>query len=219
MTLIDIHTHKPTSERGTMSIRNILSDFDDLPVGGWYSVGLHPWYLKAEQTTLPASLINAAQTPEVLAIGECGLDTRCPTPVALQRIIFIRQIELAHSIGKPLIIHCVRAFDEILAILKKLQVSIPVIFHGFNRSDVLAARIISEGYLLSFGRHLHNEAVAEVFRKLPLDRVFLETDDADVTIKEIYAVAAGIRGMAVNDIATRIDLNVKQVFGTFIDLI
>lgn len=137
----------------------------------------------------------------------------------LQRVIFIRQVELAQSVGKPLIIHCVRAFDDILSILKKLRVSIPVIFHGFNRSDILAARIIADGYYLSFGRHLLTSNVAEVFRKLPTDRVFLETDDADVPIEEIYAAAARIRGMHIDDIATRINLNVKHIFGPFTDLI
>jgi TatD DNase family protein len=216
---IDIHTHSNKSAPGTIAIRNILADFDAIPTAGWYSAGLHPWYLKADQANHPDGLIKAAHTSNVLAIGECGLDTLCITPAEIQRTIFIRQIELAVSVGKPLVIHCVRAFDEIMAILKKLRVSIPVIFHGFNRSDVQAARIIADGYMLSFGRHLLKATVAEVFRKLPTDRVFLETDDSDIPIEEIYAAAARIRGTDIDDIATRINLNVKHIFGPFTDLI
>jgi TatD DNase family protein len=214
VTFINIHTHKAVSEPGTIAIRNILTDFDRIPAEGWYSVGLHPWYLQADQAeAIPASLMQAAAARNVLAIGECGLDTRCDTPLDLQRKVFTRHIELAKSIAKPLIIHAVRAFDEVLSILKKLQVSVPVIFHGFNRSNILAERIIDEGYLLSFGRHLQKQPVAEVFRKLPADRVFLETDDAEIPIADIYAAAARIRGTDIESIAERINLNVKYIFG------
>lgn len=220
MTFIDIHTHKTASEPGSVAIRNILSDFDDLPRGGCYSVGLHPWYLKAgEADQLPEGLIHAAKAPHVLAIGECGLDTRCDTPMDLQRRAFIRQIELAGSVDKPLIIHCVRAFEEILAILRRSRVSVPVIFHGFCRSEKLAQQIIGEGHLLSFGRHLHTNRVGEVFRKLPGDRVFLETDDAVIPISDIYAMAAEILGKDIGTLADDIEQRFKQMFRPDTDLI
>lgn len=217
---IDIHTHKTDSEPGSVAIRNILSDFDDLPVGGCYSVGLHPWYLKEDQADqLPKGLINAAKDRHVLAIGECGLDTRCAPPLDLQRRVFLRQIELAMSVDKPLIIHCVRAFDEVLAMLRRSQVSVPVIFHGFCRSETLALKIIDDGHLLSFGRHLYKRTVAEVFRKLPPDRVFLETDDAEIPISDIYAIASEILGKDISTISVDIEHRFKQIFRPVTDLI
>ena len=220
MIFIDIHTHKAFSEPGSVAIRNILSDFDDLPGGGSYSVGLHPWYLKAgEADQLPEGLIHAAKAPHVLAIGECGLDTRCDTPMDLQRRVFIRQIELACSVRKPLIIHCVRAFDEVLSILNKCKVSVPVIFHGFRRSETLAQQIINEGHLLSFGEHLLTATLAEVFRKLPPDRVFLETDDAAIPISDIYSLAAEILGTDIRTLAEDIEHRFKQMFRPDTDLI
>ena len=220
VTYIDIHTHRAVSEPGTMAIRNMRSDFSRIPAQGCYSVGLHPWYLEVDQAEhLPVELLRAAGLRNVVAIGECGLDTRCDTPADLQRAVFIRQIELAQAVQKPLIIHCVRAFEEILTILRKRKVSVPVIFHGFRRSETLARKIIDDGHLLSFGVHLLMASVAEVFRKLPPDRVFLETDDAEISIAGIYAAAARIRGTDIEDIAAMIDLNVKHIFGPFTDLI
>jgi TatD DNase family protein len=198
----------------------MYSDFDDLPSVGWQSVGLHPWYLKSEYANaLPLNLIRAAHFRNVLAIGECGLDNRCDTPKDLQRRVFIAQVELAKQIRKPLIIHCVRAFDELLSILGKYQVSVPVIFHGFRHSTMLAEKIMDQGYLLSFGRHLLMPSVAEVFRKLPADRVFLESDDSDVKIDDIYLAAAAIRRVDVESLSTDIGILFKQIFGPVTDLI
>ena len=219
MTFIDIHTHRAVSEPGTMAIRNMRSDFSRIPAQGCYSVGLHPWYLEVDQAEhLPVELLRAAGLRNVVAIGECGLDTRCDTPADLQRAVFIRQIELAQAVQKPLIIHCVRAFEEILTILRKRKVSVPVMFHGFRRSEQLARKIIDDGHLLSFGVHLLTEPVAEVFRNLPPNRVFLETDDAEVPISHIYAAAANIWGTDIEGVAAGIEHQFQHIFGPVTDL-
>lgn len=220
MTFIDIHTHKHNAEVGLISIQNLLADFDQIPEEGWYSIGLHPWHLQPDQAqALPDSLLRAAAARNVLAIGECGLDTVCDTPMALQRAVFILQIALANEIRKPLIIHCVRAFDEVLTILRKHRVSVPVIFHGFRQADRLAAKILDAGHYLSFGRHLLTPSVAEVFRKLPADRVFLETDDADIPIADIYEAAATIRGEDIQKLSNDICILFKLIFGPVTDQI
>lgn len=220
MTFIDIHTHKHNAEAGLISIQNRLADFDQIPEEGWYSIGLHPWHLQPDQAlALPDSLLRAAAARNVLAIGECGMDTVCDTPMALQRSVFILQIALANEIRKPLIIHCVRAFDEVLTILRKHRVSVPVIFHGFRQADRLAAKILDAGHYLSFGRHLLMPSVAEVFRKLPADRVFLETDDADILIADIYEAAATIHGVDIPKLSNDICMLFKQIFGPVTDQI
>jgi TatD DNase family protein len=220
LTFIDIHTHKHNAEVGLISIQNLLADFDQIPEEGWYSIGLHPWHLQPDQAqALPDSLLRAAAARNVLAIGECGLDTVCDTPMALQRAVFILQIALANEIRKPLIIHCVRAFDEVLTILRKHRVSVPVIFHGFRKADRLAAKILDAGHYLSFGRHLLTPSVAEVFRKLPVDRVFLETDDTDIPIADIYEAAATIRGEDIPKMSNDICMLFKLIFGPVTDQI
>jgi TatD DNase family protein len=216
--LIDVHTHQTDPPEGVIAIQNLLDGFDRIPPEGRYSVGLHPWHLRPEYATeLPEPLITAAYAGNVLAIGECGLDTRCHTPADLQRRVFVSQVELAKQVKKPLIIHCVRAFDELLSILRKCQVSTPVIFHGFRQSGDLAGRILSEGYMLSFGRHLLNEQVAEVFRKLPADRVFLETDQAQIRISEVYAAAAACIHTDIDQLAIDIERRFRHIFGSIVE--
>lgn len=219
-TLYDIHTHHNAVGDGVISIQNLLSEFDHIPSKGWYSVGLHPWYLQIDQiNALPESFVVAAGLSNVLAIGECGLDRVCETQMDLQRTVFLRQMILANEVGKPLIIHSVRAFDEILSMLRKHRVSVPVIFHGFRQSDQMAMKILHAGHFLSFGRHLMLPSVAEVFRKLPADRVFLETDDADVSLIDIYSAAASIRGVDIESLRADIGSLFKQVFRPVTDLI
>ena len=147
MLYIDIHTHKQHSK--TASIVNCLSNFSQLPASGFYSVGIHPWYINKETEKQFIELTAISQQAKVLAIGECGLDKVCKTDFALQQPYFIKQIQLAHTLHKPLIIHCVRAYNEVMQILAQQKVQVPVIFHGFNKkNNALAQELIAKGYYL-----------------------------------------------------------------------
>ncbi|MFM2206139.1 MAG: hypothetical protein RL213_114 [Bacteroidota bacterium] len=214
MRAIDIHTHNSGNSHGSPAILNVLRDFNSIPATGYFSAGLHPWYI--DEKTTPSEfkeLETAAEHPHVLAIGECGLDKACGTDMELQQEWFLRQIRLADRVHKPLIIHCVRAFEEILKILHDHPFGAPAVFHGFRKSGELADRILSAGHFLSFGHHLQDERTAEVFSKIPMERVFLETDDSDMDITDIYRLAAKIRCMQLTDLADRIARNAFTVFG------
>jgi TatD DNase family protein len=152
--------------------------------------------------------------PNVLAIGECGLDNVCDTPWEDQRNAFIPQVVLANKLRKPLIIHCVRAYDELEALLLQQRNNVPVIIHGFNRKQTIAGKLLESGYYLSFGRALMNEGAPAqaVFRNIPLDRFFLETDNSDISIKDIYIKAAEIKETSVDGIILQVQQNFKKVF-------
>ena len=79
-----------------------------------------------------------SKTDSVLAIGECGLDKACDTNFKLQQQVFTTQVNWANEIKKPLIIHCVRAYGEVLSLLQKNNNKVPVIFHGFNKNGAVA---------------------------------------------------------------------------------
>jgi TatD DNase family protein len=217
MHYIDIHTHYSDVSPGSTAIVNVSSDFVHIAATGHFSAGLHPWYLNEENTPSQfKELETAAEYPNLLAIGECGLDKVCDTGMEQQQLWFVRQIRLAEHVHKPLIIHCVRAFEETLKILKDHPAGVPVIFHGFNKSSELAVRILAAGHYLSFGHHLQQERTAAVFSKIPLERVFLETDDSGHSISYIYRLAANIRCMELSELADRITRNAVTVFGTAI---
>jgi TatD DNase family protein len=211
--LLNIHIHNAPLP-GQWAIMNVLKDFDAVPSTGLYSAGLHPWYLNIE-TAADAlqQLTLALQKPNVLAVGECGLDKVCKTDYGLQQEYFRQQVLLANRHSKPLILHCVKAFDDILRILKEERVVVPVIFHGYHKSAALAQQLVKAGYFLSFGKHILQPAIATVFESIPLNHVFLETDAADIDIEALYAAAAAIKQIPVMALDKAITANAEKLFG------
>jgi len=209
---INIHTHhKPKSNE--WAIQSLYEDFDRVTEPGVYSIGLHPWYIDAQNWGSQLNVLKEQSVhKQVLAIGECGLDKVCSTNMELQVEVFTTQVQWANEIRKPLIIHCVRAFDEILAILAKQSVLVPVIFHGFTRNARLAAKIIEQGYYLSFGAQLQNESMQSVIRSIPLDKLFLETDTQDLSIELVYTFAAASLDMSTENLQNQLKKNTLAVF-------
>jgi TatD DNase family protein len=168
--------------------------FDKLYPQSNYSTGIHPWYIDAANSNWQLDRMKiASQASNVLAIGECGLDRLCSVDFRLQEKVFIEQIAWANEIAKPLIIHCVKAHREALALLKEHNRTVPVIFHGFNNNEDIASSIIQSRCYLSFGKSLFNPNLEKVFAGIFNERLFLETDDSDHTIESIYAQAARIK--------------------------
>jgi TatD DNase family protein len=205
---INLHTHQSSA---AASIRSLYEHFERSKEPGFYSIGLHPCYLSL--STLD-DVKQWAVYEQVLAIGECGLDKICDTNFELQQQVFYKQVLLANELNKPLIIHCVRAFEEALSILKHAKV--PVIFHGFNKSKELALQLTSKGYYLSFGKALEQERVKETLASIPPEQVFLETDMAEVSIESIYELAADALAIELNSLSLQLQKNARAVFGEMI---
>lgn len=212
MKFINIHAHSKTATAAVLL--SVHENFQSLDPNSFYSIGLHPWYIKESDGSRDFKMLKLAATnSNVLAIGECGLDRVCDTDFELQKQYFIKQIELANEIQKPMIIHCVRAFEEVLHLLKQHHVSVSVIFHGFNKNTQLASRLVKAGHYLSFGKQLKNESIQDVLRSVPINRVFLETDDSNLSIDEVYVIAAQALSMSQAELASQIEANVHSVFG------
>lgn len=212
---IDIHKHTAAEpeQAETLRVYNRHDLFSDLPNENLYSIGLHPWYIKESEVNNQLALLRqAAENTNVIAIGECGLDAIKGAPFNLQQEVFEKEIAIANEIEKPLLIHCVRAFPQALALLKKAAV--PVIFHGFNKKAVIANEIIAQGYYLSFGADLLKEisAAFNTFSAVPIDRFFLETDDKPIDIEQIYKAASFIRKTGEDVIILQVQENFKKVF-------
>jgi TatD DNase family protein len=209
---VNIHTHHPSSA-GEWAIQNRYTNFETVELAGNYSIGLHPWYIEREWIFSFEKLQQYSTHPNVLAIGETGLDKVCTTGWMEQQIVFSRHIQLANEIKKPLIIHCVKAWDEVLQILKNEKVNVPVIFHGFTKQAQLAKRITDAGYYLSFGKSLQQETVQQVLASVPADQFFLETDDAAIAIQKVYEYAAKALLINSNSLRLQIQKNTAAVFG------
>ncbi len=196
-------------------MQNLHANFEELNALFNYSVGIHPWYIDSK--TIKEELAEmkiASSHKNVLAIGECGLDRICNTDFKLQEKVFIEQILWANEIAKPLIIHCVKAHHETLILLKEYNRTSPVIFHGFNNKLETANKILEQGYYLSFGKHLMNPSVENVFSKISLEKIFLETDDSDIGIDAIYKQAAKIKNISTEQLSLQIKKNLDRIFKT-----
>lgn len=211
---INIHSHYPAVQNEFV-IQSLYAQYQRVIAAGNYSVGWHPWYITSITAADELLLLQQyASAKNVLAIGECGLDKVCTTDFALQQQLFTAQIILANQLQKPLIIHCVRAYEEVHQLLQQQHNSVPVIFHGFNKNGALAQQLISKGYYLSFGKAVLQPAMQEVLHALPPDKIFFETDDSDSSIEAIYAAAATVLQIDINSLSLQIQKNAAAVFGS-----
>jgi len=173
------------------------------------SVGIHPWYIQKDNIEKELDLIEKyASSPNVRAIGECGLDKLCETDFELQKEVFLSHISISEKIGKPLIIHCVKSFDEIMFFKKKCRPAQTWIIHGFRGRPQQAKQLVESGFFLSFGVN-HNE---QSIKNIPIERIFFETDDSDCDIRTIYKNAAKILNTSEKNLIRQIEENFNSIF-------
>jgi TatD DNase family protein len=211
---INIHCHQIPGAN-EKAIQNKYNNFHEVGNPGNYSIGLHPWYVHPDSWKLEMiSLKKWCAHKNVIAIGECGLDKVCTTDFPLQQEVFIEQIQFANEIRKPLILHCVRAYEELLHLLDGRLVKVPVIFHGFAKQSLpLAKKIISRGHFLSFGKTLQSSNMRSMLQLLPVEQIFLETDDDELSIEAVYNLAATAFSIPLESLSLQIQKNAAKVFG------
>lgn len=206
MQLLNFHHHNSNISEGIYNL-NLSEDIPNIP----FSIAIHPYNIKDDWTMDFEEIRAISEHPSCLAIGECGLDYRIDTPQDIQEFVFKQHIEWANEIHKPIIIHCVRRFQEVMQLCKTAET--PKIIHGFNRHSQLAKSLISNGFYLSFGKAVfQNVSLQSVVQEVPLERVFLETDDKDFPILELYRKVAELKGISVEDISYQIMDNFKRIF-------
>ncbi len=176
--ITDYHTHNLLAPPG--SIINVPQEWLLHPAeaqwrsGSIYSAGIHPWWT-ADSNAVAAMLRNLPDVitlPQVVALGECGLDPLQGTSLSEQERIFTQQIELSEYIGVPLTLHIVRTYDRLLALHKRLRPKQQWTVHGFRGKPALARQLLAAGFNLSFGTRRNEES----FALTPPDRRYTETD-------------------------------------------
>jgi TatD DNase family protein len=215
---IDIHTHGSLPATGVFKVENLMAHEGKQPAdlkGMAFTAGIHPWHLdEANSSRLVQFVRITASEPSVLAVGEAGFDRLRGPSMELQRRIFGEQVNIANEYKKPVVIHCVRAWDELLAAHKKLKPETPWLVHGFRGKKELASQLLVRGMFISvwFEFALRTES-AELIRYLPEDRFFLETDGADVDIREIFDKVASDLNHSDNELRSIIHNNFFRFFG------
>lgn len=213
---IDVHTHKSNKDSTVFAIKNTLLHKQIIQNNGYFSAGWHPWYLK--DYSLPSitqSLETVQQYSHVIAIGECGLDRAITNNMDHQIDVFNQHIIKAKELEKPLIIHCVKAYSDMLQILKACQPTVPLIFHDFRGNQHIIDQLERFNSFFSFGQSLFsdNPKLIKTFQAIPTSKLFLETDESVHSIQKIYLRASILKGISEEELIAIIKNNFSEVFG------
>ena len=193
----DIHTHRPDAREAVISV----NPWEFAPVDGLcYSVGIHPWQAARAAEADFDRLAECATSGNVLMIGECGIDKLRGGDLPMQMSVLERHIALSEQVGKPLVLHCVRASNELCRLRRQLRPSMPWIVHGFRGNAHVASQLLDAGFYLSYGERFNPEALAIT----PADRLLAETDESLLPIDEIYRRLAAIRQVTVVELVAGI---------------
>jgi TatD DNase family protein len=217
---IDIHTHRFVKAYDILAVENVFAaDIPGMSKNNdrFFSAGLHPWQINASNYENDIRLVEeVSPNPQILAIGETGLDRLCNVDFELQKLVFTKHLEIATKVGKPMIIHCVKAFPEIVSLYLKSKSNPMLIFHGFNNNLQTAESLLKHGFYLSFGHTLLNQKsnAYRIFSQIPDDRIFLETDDSGNSIEEIYAEAAKLKRTSILEMKKIVFDNFENCFKT-----
>jgi TatD DNase family protein len=214
---IDIHRHSKDKGSANICLRNLFhNQADEALVGEYYSVGLHPWHVKEDSINSDLEMVRiAAGNPQIIAIGEAGLDKTLVTPLDLQQKAFEAQVEIAQMTNKPMVIHCVRAYNEIFELKNRSGHKQPWLIHWFNADRQMGHQLINKGFYLSFGHMLFKEEskAYKAFSSIPMQYLFFETDDAGYGINEIYMRASELLSIPLSQLEKRIEQNFENFFG------
>lgn len=207
---IDIHTHQKTRDSNVFAITNQIIGREET-LDSICSTGIHPWYIdniQLQYDELQRTLIN----PNVLAVGECGLDKVCSTAWEVQIQVFRKQIQLANAIDKPLIIHCVRAYEEVLQLLKEENNKVPILFHGVNKKYPLIQSLIKQNHYVSLGAFILDGHHDDTIKNIDLTKFFLETDNKSTDIVDIYSYFCRVRNMSIEQLKSQLVQNLSKAF-------
>lgn len=196
MDFFDIHTHNKECDSQS-SILNSNGYIPDRRI----SMGIHPWNISSDWEKQFAIIRANACKENVCAIGECGTDKlKSPANEELQQEVFRAHATLAEEAGKPLIIHCVKGFDTIIALHKEISPKQPWIIHGFRGKPQQAEQLIKNGFYISFGDKFNIDSV----KATPLERLFIESDESKKSIDKIYDEIAKVKGFSIAELCTAI---------------
>ncbi|CAA7195732.1 TatD family hydrolase [Chryseobacterium potabilaquae] len=205
MDYFDFHHHKKNISYGIYNL-----EYNEAIPSTLYSVGIHPRDINCNSIENQIDWLTSNISDHCFAIGECGLDSLVPIDPKIQEMIFIKQIQLSNEMRKPLIIHCVRKFYEVISFKK--QATQAMIIHGFNKKQGVAEDLLKNNFYLSVGKAvLYNLSLQNTIRITPLDKLFLETDNDDFIIEELYKKVSLLKGISLKQLSEQILENLDTI--------
>jgi TatD DNase family protein len=217
MELYDVHTHQILLEDTDDPYHSCILDVYPLEFEvaketndrHAFSCGIHPWYSEDSENQM-IYLKEIVGDPRIVAIGETGLDKLKGPSFDVQIPVFKEHIVLSEKLGKPLIIHCVKAWEELLRVREETNPAQPWILHGYRGKPELTKRLVREGFNFSVGDDINVESM----ELIPLENLFCETDEDFMDIRDVYAQAAQAVNMELEEFAEKIAQNIHRIFPT-----
>ncbi len=205
---INIHTHRPG--RGVSIVDPCLGEVV-LPEEGvvYYSAGVHPLLAGEEEVE------RLAREGRIVAVGEAGMDRNAAAPMERQVAWFEAQVRWAAEYGLPVIVHGVRVVPELVAVAKRyMGKGDRWIVHGFNNRRKVLQELLRHGFYISVGRQLMNREshAYRLLPEIPAERLFLETDNSEYAIEEVYGQAAERLEIGTETLQRMVEDNFKRVF-------
>ena len=205
--LIDIHSHK----RNVNYLTIVNKSDSNVTESDCFSFGIHPW----NTSEIEDNFLNFEKEISLikcLAIGEIGLDKLNGPKIDVQKKVFLKQIEISEKYELPIILHCVKSWNEISEIRKLLNPIQSWIYHGFNKAGIINEVLKSDIYVSIGSSIFTNIKLQEIVNLIPNERLFLETDDSNLDIFDIYKKVSEIKKIPLSELEEIIEQNFKRVF-------
>jgi TatD DNase family protein len=210
---IDVHTHNQAHRAAVQSI--FASDYlkGKYPIKQFFTVGVHPWYADLKMVQQFSDTIINKTHPNLIGIGECGLDRLKGPEIKLQKEVFEIQLNLAKKMDLPVIIHQVKALSDLLIFIKKYE-SLTFIIHGYYGNEIQTKTLLDLNVYFSFGPVLKqmNLKLKKSLELIPINRLFLETDDEEMDISFYYRMMAELKKCTLDVLESQILINFQNVF-------
>jgi TatD DNase family protein len=196
--------------------------------GLWCTAGIHPHEAASADEAARATVAELATEPEVVAIGETGLDYHYEhSPRAVQRAVLDWHLELAAEVRRPVVVHCREADADLIAILRASP-GVAGVLHCFSGGAALLEAGLEAGWYISFAGMVsfRNYAGADLVRAVPLNRLLLETDSPYLApvpqrgrrnepgfLPHIAQAVAALRGAPLDEVAVATFSNASRFYG------
>lgn len=205
--LINIHTHIVTNP--FKELLNSSSILDD----GYFSYCEDLESIGLIQKKSEAEIESILTHENCLALGETGLDKNLSISFNKQIEYFINQIHKSEKYQLPIIIHCVKSWNELSKIKNEFSVKQPWVFHGFRKTNLIES-ILASNVKISIGTAvLWDKRLQECVKEIPINQLFLETDnDLRFTIRDVYNQVSRIKNISLQTLEEQLYINTKNTF-------
>jgi len=205
--LYNSHSHFYDINHFTIVNKSDDNDYED----AYYSIGIHPWNAEEIEDNF-FRVEHLAINKRCLAIGEIGLDKLKGPEITIQKRVFERQVLLSEKLKLPVILHCVKSWNEISSIKQCFKPTQIWVFHGFNKVGILN-EVLKNGLMISIGSSiLSNLKLQNALKKIPNNRLLLETDDTNIDIYSIYEKVSEIKKIPLSELEMIIEENFNRIF-------